>query len=60
MKTYKINQTAETMIVSNRETGVRLAEYRLAPGCERTEIVQMRQAIDRHMDNGGTLGNDQW
>ena len=60
MKIYKINQTNETMIVSNRETGDRLAEYRLTPGAERAEIAQMDRAIDAHLDNGGTLGNYQW
>ena len=60
MKSYKIKQTGDTMTISNRETGEHIAEYRLTPGYERTEIAAMRRAIDRHLGNGGTLGNYQW
>ena len=62
MKTYKIKQDGRTMIISNRDTGEQIAEYRLTPGCERTEIAQMRRAIDRHLDEDSrhTLGNYQW
>lgn len=49
-----------TMIISRRDDNSAVAEYRLTVGCERTEINQMRRTIDRHLDNGGTLGNYQW
>ena len=61
MKSYKIKQTAEGMIVSHRSTGATIAEYAMTPGHERTEIAQMRRAIDKHLNGaGGTLGNYQW
>jgi hypothetical protein len=67
MKTYKINRRQrdgedyESMLISNRETGEQIAEYRLTAGCERSEIAQMRRAIDEHLDEpNGTLGNYQW
>jgi len=66
MKTYRIKRQDkgegyETMIISDRETGDKIAEYRLTPGCERAEIAAMRRAIDRHLDGpGATLGNYQW
>lgn len=67
MKDYRINRQSkagegyETMVISNRETGEHIAEYRLTPGCERSEIAAMRRAIDRHLaEPNGTLGNYQW
>jgi len=67
VKTYKIKQQLlkgedyYTMVISNRETGEGIAEYRLTPGRERAEIRQMRRAIDEHLDEpNSTLGNYQW
>ena len=56
----KPGETYETMCIRNRETGLDIAEYRLTPGSERAEIAAMRRTIDRHMANGGTLGNYGW
>jgi hypothetical protein len=67
MKIYKINQQHktgddyETMVIRNRETGEKIAEYRLTPGCERAEISAMRRTIDKHLSlPGNGLGNYQW
>ena len=61
MKSYKIKQTdADTMTISRRDTGERIAEYRLAIGAERAEIARMRRTINEHLSSGGTLGNYQW
>jgi hypothetical protein len=61
MKDYTIKQTADTMIIIDRETGQEQAEYQLTAGRERAEIAQMRRALDRHLSlPGSTLGNYQW
>ena len=67
MKAYTIKRQSkagegyESMVIRNRETGEDIAEYRLTPGCERSEIVSMRRAIDRHLDQpNATIGNYQW
>lgn len=48
-----------TMIITN-SNGEHIAEYRLTPGCERSEIAAMRRAINKHLMDGGTMGNYQW
>jgi len=61
MKSYKIKQQdGVAMVISHRDTGATIAEYRMTPGHERTEIVAMRRAIDKHLSAGGTIGNYQW
>jgi hypothetical protein len=60
MRPYTINRTGDTMTIRNRATGEDIAEYRLTYGFERAEIAQMRRTINRHLDDGGTLGNYQW
>ena len=61
MKAYKITRRGNAMVISERETGDVIAEYRLTPGCEAAEIAAMRRSIDRHLDTAnGTLGNYQW
>jgi len=61
MKEYKIKDDGDKMIISRRETGAIIAEYRLTLGYERAEIAQMRRAIDTHLSEPrGTLGNYQW
>jgi len=67
MKTYKIKrqqkagENYETMTIINRDTGEEIAEYRLTVGCEQSETLAMRRAIDKHLDNPGAgLGNYQW
>jgi hypothetical protein len=65
MKSYKINRCANTgvgerIIISNRETGAKIAEYGLTGGRERAEIAGLRRSIDAHLSDGGTLGNYQW
>ena len=64
MKTYKITIYSDAagcqMIITERDTGAELAEYRLTPGGERSETSRMRYVIDRHLASGGTLGNYQW
>jgi hypothetical protein len=64
MKEYRIKRRMdgmyETMVVINRDTREEIAEYRLTPGCEASEIRRMRRVIDEHLDGGGTLGNYQW
>jgi len=66
MRAYTIKRATrqgedyETMTIRNRDTGDEVAEYRLTPGCEGAEITSLRRAIDRHIDNGGGLGNYQW
>jgi hypothetical protein len=64
-KEYRIKRQSkegedyETMIISNRETGEEIAEYRI-DGAEGDEIRRMRRIIDKHLEEGGTLGNYQW
>jgi len=66
MKEYKIKKTVYdkqhySMIIIERETGEQLAEYRLTPGKERSEIAQMRRSIDTHSaKTGSQLSNYQW
>jgi len=60
MKSYKIKQDGRTMVISHRDTGATIAEYRMMPGHERAEVARMRYVIDKHLGNGGTLGNYQW
>lgn len=65
-KCYKIkkakreNEDYCTMIIIDRSTCEKVAEYRLTAGHEAAEIASMRRAIDRHIENGGGLGNYQW
>lgn len=58
--TRPYNRHDQSMIVIDRATGGELAEYRLTPGSEQTEIRQMRRAIDYHLTTSGTLRNYQW
>jgi hypothetical protein len=66
MKTYKIKIAERsgadyaTMIITDRATGAEIAEYRLTVGEEYREVAAIRRAIDRHIANGGGLGNYQW
>jgi hypothetical protein len=66
VKSYKIqktvyDKTGYSMVISDRGTGKCIAEYRLTPGQEASEINQMRRQIDAHLSTpGGTLGNYQW
>ena len=68
MKPYRIKRQHNpgeryyTLIISNRETGEQIAEYRLTPGRGQAEIAAMRRTIDRHLAGGwgATLGNFQW
>ena len=66
MKDYSIRQNQrpgedyKTMIVIDNETDNEIAEYRLTPGSEKAEIQSLRRSIDRHLEDGGTLGNYQW
>jgi hypothetical protein len=67
MKEYRIKMQMKkgedyaTMIISHRNTGDHIAEYRLTSGQERKEMAQMRRSIDRHLSKpGATLGNYQW
>jgi hypothetical protein len=60
MRDYKIKLTAESMIITERATGDRLAEYRTTPGRQGPETAQMRRAINKHLRNGGVLHNYQW
>ena len=65
MKEYQIRlakrpeEPFSSMIIKER-SGERLAEYRLTPGHELADIRQMRRQIDRHVAEGGGLGDYQW
>jgi hypothetical protein len=60
-KGYKISNKGNTMIITHSDTGEHIAEYRMTPGHEVSEIRQMRRAIDKHLaEPNGTLGNYQW
>ncbi len=37
-----------------------VAEYRLTPGQELSEMRRFRSALKRHFAAGGTVGNYQW
>jgi hypothetical protein len=56
----RLSEKYDTMIILRREDWIELAEYRLTPGQEKSEIARMRRAINRHLNNGGTLKNYQW
>jgi hypothetical protein len=57
----KAGEGYESMVIRNGETGDAIAEYRLTPGCERSEIAAMRRAIKLHLDQpNATLSNYQW
>jgi hypothetical protein len=58
MNEYTIKRAGATMVIS--KSGERIAEYRLTPGAERREIAAMRRSINKHLAEGGTLGNYQW
>ena len=61
IKRLKSGDGYETMVIRNRDRGEDIAEYRLTPGCERSEIAAMRRVIDRHLGQpNATLGNYQW
>jgi hypothetical protein len=66
MKQYKIKRNTRrgegysTMIITHKGTGEQIAEYRLTPGWELAEIVEMRRSIDNHIEDGGKLTNYQW
>ena len=50
----------ESMVIIDRAEDSEIAEYRLTPGEEKREIAAMRRTLNRHLENGGTLGNYQW
>ena len=60
MRNYTIKRKTDTMIVRDYNTKARIAEYRLTPGQEESEVKALCRAVNKHMDNGGTLGNYQW
>lgn len=47
----------QAIIIIDREDNREIAEYRID---KMSEIPAMRRAINKHLDNGGTLGNYQW
>ena len=49
----------KTMIILD-DTWDEIAEYRLDPGTEKSQIARTRRAINRHLDDGGTLANYNW
>ena len=59
-RSHKTGEYYETMIIISRQTGQTIAEYQLTAGRERAEMTDMRQSINDHLDNNGTLGNYQW
>ena len=53
-------QGYESMVIMPRDAPEAAAEYRLTPGRERAQMAAMRRELDKHLANGGTLGNYQW
>ena len=55
------NEPFETVVIIERETKREIAEYRLrSTKSARYEIACWRETINKHLDEGGTLGNFQW
>ena len=53
-------QGYETMVITPRDAPQAAAEYRLTAGRERAQMAAMRRELDKHLADGGTLGNYQW
>ena len=61
IKTGRLNgERSYTMVIRRTDTMEQVAEYQLTEGMERKEVSAMRRTIDKHLDNGGTMGNYQW
>lgn len=60
MNTYEITTTRDSIVIrwTDPDGEPRSAEYR-ADNPTR-EAARMRRVIERHLDNGGTMGNYQW
>lgn len=56
MKEFKIRRSKDNIMIISAG-GEDIAEYRLTPGVEKKEMAQMRYTLNKHLAEGGTLGN---
>jgi hypothetical protein len=58
-RAHRAGDTYNTMIIIDNHTDEQIAEYRIDDNVD-AAIRSMRRALDKHLADGGTLGNYQW
>ena len=53
-------QGYQTMVITPLDGPIVAVRYRLTPGREWAQMAAMRRELDKHLADGGTLGNYQW